>query len=100
MTYRQLLEAIKTANELQAEVDRVSLDRRRWNGTAEEQDDAEALFRAADNALDQEAFTETIDLRKQKLYGLRLRAGELYTVEALREVTADLIDLLMEENDK
>ena len=33
---------------------------------------------------------------KKELCRLRLRAGELYTVEALRELVADLIDFMME----
>lgn len=54
MTYRQLLEAIQTANELRDEINRVRRDVRRWKGTPEEQDQADAIFRAADRALDQE----------------------------------------------
>ncbi len=35
--------------------------------------------------------------RKAELYRLRLRAGELYTVEACRDVIAELLDFLMAE---
>jgi hypothetical protein len=35
--------------------------------------------------------------RKKKLYKIRLRASELYTIEALREVVVDLVDFLMDE---
>ena len=39
----------------------------------------------------------TLEQRKKELYKLRLRVGELYTVEELREVVADLVDWLMEK---
>lgn len=54
MTYRQLAEAINTMNELQHEVEKCRLDSRRWKGTPEEQDSANARFQQADSALDQE----------------------------------------------
>ena len=42
--------------------------------------------------------TQETNERMLELYRLRLRAGELYTVEACRELIADLIDFLMEQN--
>jgi hypothetical protein len=57
MTYRELLEAIGRAKELKAECDTACENPKRWKGTAEEQDDADALVRAADRALDGEIGT-------------------------------------------
>jgi len=54
MTYRQLLEAIKTAKEIEAALDVARLNPKRWKGAPEEQDRADAAFRAADVALDRE----------------------------------------------
>jgi hypothetical protein len=54
MTYRELAEAINVMNELQREVEKYRMDKRRWNGTCEEQDEANARFHTADAALDQE----------------------------------------------
>lgn len=52
MTYRQLLEAIQTANELQRACDLCRCDPKRHRGTPEEQDEADARFSSADAALD------------------------------------------------
>jgi hypothetical protein len=35
--------------------------------------------------------------RKKELYKIRLRAGELYTIEALRDIVVDLVVFLMDE---
>jgi hypothetical protein len=54
MTYRQLLEAIKTARELEDALEMARSNPKRLYGTPEEQDNANALMRQAGNALDQE----------------------------------------------
>ena len=53
MTYRELLEAISTARELESALETARGDRRRFSGTPEQQDEADAFFRAADRALDE-----------------------------------------------
>lgn len=54
MTYRQLLEAIKTAKELEDALHIARLNPKRWSDNIEEQDLADSQFRASDAALDQE----------------------------------------------
>lgn len=54
MTYRELLDAIRTANRLQDARDIAASARDRWRGTPEERDIAEARFYSADARLDQQ----------------------------------------------
>jgi len=54
ITYRQLIDAYRRANELAYEAACASGSPLRWHGSAEQRDDADARLRAADVALDQE----------------------------------------------
>jgi hypothetical protein len=54
MTYRELLEAIQVGEELQRALDHARSNPKRFKGTLEEQDEADALMRIADRALDEE----------------------------------------------
>jgi hypothetical protein len=54
ITYRKLLSAIQVANDLTRVYDLAAHDPIRWNGTAEEKDQADARIGRADDMLDKE----------------------------------------------
>lgn len=54
MTYRQLLDAIRVAHKLEEDVDKAANNPKRWGGTAEQRDNAEAELNSANHALDEE----------------------------------------------
>lgn len=56
ITYRNLLDAIYRAEELQQVYEDAASNRARWKGMLEEQDRAEARLREADEALNNEVW--------------------------------------------